>query len=321
VSTDLCFVGIDVSKDALDVSPGIDAPVERFENNPAGHRRLASRLRRLSPAKIVLEATGGYEARALGALSKAGLPVVRVNPRPVRDFAKGLNILAKTDRIDARILARYAKLADPPRRPPPDERTEELGALTERRRQLVQIRVAETNRLEQQLSKAVAASIRASVRFLEKAIGTIEDRMKDLTDACEPLRRRVELLDSVPGVGRNPALVLASELPELGSLSRQQVAALAGLAPYNNDSGRHKGKRTIRGGRADARSALYMAALVAVRRNPALTEDYQRLIAAGKPPKVALIACARKLLTILNAIIRDDRPWTPPNSKKPLQET
>jgi transposase len=318
--SDLCFVGIDVSKNSLDVSPGVEAPVERFANTPVGHRRLAARLRRLNPAKIVLEATGGYERRALGTLARAGLPVVCVNPRPVRDFAKALNILAKTDRIDAGVLARYAKLADPPLRPLPDDRARELADLTERRRQLIQMRVAEQNRLGICASPAVASSLRAGVRFLEKSIGTIEQRMEELIQAHETLRHRVELIDSVPGVGRTTAHVLAAELPELGSLSRQQLAALAGLAPYNNDSGAHRGKRTIRGGRAGPRAALYMATLTAIRINPVLREDYQRMIGAGKPPKVALIACARKLLTMLNAIVRDDRPWSPPKSKNAPQQ-
>lgn len=316
-SSDLCFVGIDVSKDALDVAAGLEAPVERFENTPVGHRRLISRLRRLNPAKIVMEASGGYEKKIHDSLDRAKLPVVRVNPRPVRDLAKGLNILAKTDAIDARVLSHYARLVDPPRRLIPDQATTELNVLTERRRQLVEMRVAEANRLEHATSKTVIKSINAGVRFLEKAIDTIEAQMTELTDTSEPLKRRVELLDSVPGIGPNTAMVLASELPELGMLSRQQISALTGVAPFNHDSGAHKGQRHIRGGRAAARAALYMATLVAVQHNPTISEDYQRFIAAGKAPKVALVACMRKLLTIINAMIRENKPWSPPKPKSP----
>lgn len=321
MSHDLCFVGIDVSKDALDVATGFDSRVERFENSPKGRRRLTACLQRLKPAKIVMEASGGYEKEILGSLDEARLPVVRVNPRPVRDLAKGLGIFAKTDAIDARVLSQYAKLVDPPLRQKPDAQTAELNTLTERRRQLIQMRVAENNRLEHQTSKAVIKSIQATVRFLEKAIDKIQAQMEELTNASEPLKHRVELLDSVPGIGLTTAMVLVSELPELGTLSRQQIAALAGLAPFNNDSGAREGKRVTRGGRAAARSALYMATLVAVQHNPTIAEDYQRLLKAGKIPKVALVACMRKLLTILNAIIRDDKPWSPPKTKSTPQSS
>lgn len=319
MSNDLCFVGIDVSKDSLDVATGFNSPVERFENTPKGRRRLTDRLRRLKPAKIVMEASGGYEKEILCSLEEAELPATRVNPRPVRDLARGLGILAKTDAIDARVLSQYAKLADPPVRRKPDAQTAELNTLTERRRQLVEMRVAENNRLEHQSNKAVIKSIKAAVRFLEKAIDTIQSQMEELTNASEPLKHRVELLDSVPGIGPTTAMVLASELPELGELSRQQIAALAGLAPFNNDSGSREGKRSIRGGRSAARAALYMATLVAVQHNPTIAEDYQRLLKAGKLPKVALVACMRKLLTILNAIIRDNKAWSPPTTKSPSQ--
>lgn len=315
MTTDLCFVGIDVSKDSLDVAAGFDAPVERFGNIPRDHRRLAARLRRLGPAKIVLEATGGYENPVLRALDRAGLPVVRVNPRPVRDFAKALNILAKTDRLDARVLAHYARLIDPPQREAPDEATRELHALADRRRQLVAMRVAENNRLEHQTSGAVVASIRASLKSLEKLTGEVETRMDEVTASSETLEHRVQLLSSVPGVGRGTAMVLVSDLPELGTLSRQQIAALAGLAPYHDDSGRRQGRRSIRGGRVAARNALYMATLTAITHNPTIREDYQRLVAAGKLKRIAHVACMRKLLTILNAMVREDKPWSPPHKE------
>lgn len=309
------YVGIDVSKGFLDVAGGLDAAVERFENAPKDCRRLVSRLKRLAPAKIVLEATGGYEKAVLNALERAGLAVVRVNPRPVRDFAKALNILAKTDRLDARVLAHYAKLIDPPVRPAPDQATIDLDELVGRRRQLVQMQVAEKNRLEHELGKAVVASIKASLRMLEKLIGQIEARMDEVAASSKALQHRIELLDSVPGIGLATAMVIAADLPELGTLSRQEIAALAGLAPYNRDSGQKTGKRMIRGGRAATRSALYMATLTGIRHNPTIREDYQRLIAAGKLKKVAHTACMRKLLTILNAIVREDKPWTPPVRK------
>ena len=316
LTPDPCFVGIDVSKHVLDVAIGRDGPLERFDNTPAGHRRLASRLGRLHPATIALEATGGYEEPVLRALDHARLPAVRLNPRPVRDFARGLNILGKTDRLDARVLAAYARLAEPPCRPLPDAVTVELRALTTRRRQLVEMRTAEHNRLEGETCRAVLSSLRRSLRSIEAQIDSLRKRMDDLIAQHDPLRRRVEILESVPGVGRTTAALLAAELPELGSLSRQAIAALVGVAPYPDDSGGRQGPRHIRGGRLTVRTALYMAALVASRRNPVLREDYQRLIAAGKPPKVALIALVRKLVTILNAMVREDAIWNPPGSPK-----
>jgi transposase len=319
-NSDLCFVGIDVSKHTLDVAAGFDTPTERFDNSPTGRRRLIQRLLGLRPAKVVLEASGGYERPVLEALDKAMLPVVRVNPRPVRDLAKGLNILAKTDRIDARVLARYAKLAEPPRRALPDPVTAELRALVGRRRQLVEMRTAENNRLECETCKVVVATLGHSIRSIQRLIAKIEARMDEIIAEHKPADRRVEILESVPGIGRTTAAVLAAELPELGALSRQAIAALVGVAPFAHDSGEHRGKRTIRGGRAQVRAALYMAALSAVRHNPVLREDYERLIKAGKPPKVALVAAMRKLLTITNAMVRQDKLWSPPTHRNPPQE-
>jgi transposase len=319
--SDPCFVGIDVSKHSLDMATGLGAPAERFDNSPQGHRRLAKRLARLRPVKVVLEATGGYENRVLHALDTAKLPVVRINPRPVRDFAKGLNILAKTDRIDAGVLARYAKLAEPPLRTLPDAATRGLQALTSRRRSLVEMRTSENNRLEREVCKSVITSIKRSLRWIAKLIQSIEACMDKLIGEHQPANRRVEILESVPGIGRTTAATLAAQLPELGSLSRQAVAALVGVAPFSNDSGEHRGKRTIRGGRVEVRNALYMAALVAAQHNPVIREDYQRLIKAGKPPKVALVAAMRKLLTILNAMVREDKTWAAPAQKKPPQNT
>lgn len=307
-----CFVGIDVSKAFLDLADGPRAAVERFDNTAPGRRRLRRRVAALAPVKILLEATGGYENPLLAELAAHGLPVVRVNPRPVRDFARAAGILAKTDAIDARVLSRYAQTFDPPLRRPPDPEVARLERLTTRRRQLVDARVRENNRLAGETCAPVVASIKAMTRAIEQSIETLEAEIADLLARHRALERKAALLRSVPGVGLLTAATLIAELPELGTLSRQAVAALAGLAPFNRDSGTLRGKRSIRGGRAEVRAALYMATLAAVRYNPMLREDYQRFIAAGKPPKVALTACMRKLLTLLNAILRDDTPYTTP---------
>ncbi len=307
-----CFVGIDVSKAFLDLADGPRAAVERFDNTAPGRRRLRRRIVALAPVKVLLEATGGYESPLLAELAAAGLPVVRVNPRPVRDFARAAGILAKTDAIDARILSRSAQAFDPPLRRAPDPEVALLERLTTRRRQLVEARVRENNRLAAETCKPVVSSIKAMTRAIDKSIETLEAEIADLIARHQELDRKTALPRSVPGIGLLTAAILVSELPELGTLSRQAIAALAGLAPFNRGSGTLRGKRSIRGGRAEVRTALYMATLSAVRYNPMLREDYQRFIAAGKPPKVALVACMRKLLTLLNAILRDNTPYPPP---------
>jgi transposase len=305
-----CFVGIDIAKDALDVATAEDAPAQRYPNDPAGRRKLCRALKALAPVKVVLEATGGYEDPLLRELHAAGLPVVRVNPRPVRDFARAAGILAKTDAIDARVLSRYARVMDPPLRHAKSERSTELDRLVSRRRQLTEMRTQERNRLGLESSKAVVRSLNRMVRTIEESIEQLEAEIADLIARQQNLERQAELLRSVPGVGLVTAATLLAELPELGTLPRQEIASLVGVAPFNDDSGNRQGRRSIRGGRRDLRATVYMATLVAVRHNPVIAEDYRRLLAAGKLPKVALVACMRKLLTILNAMLRDNKPWT-----------
>lgn len=305
-----CFVGIDVAKANLDVALGESAAPERYANDAKGRRRLCTKLAGLSPTKIVLEATGGYEEPLLRSLHKAGLPAVRVNPRPVRDFARAAGVLAKTDAIDARVLSRYARVMDPPLRHGRSEEDAELQRLIARRRQLVELRVQELNRMGTESSRAVLRCLKRMVRTVEESLEQLEQEIADLIAHQKTLERKVEVLSSVPGVGLVTAATLLAEMPELGTLPRQAIASLAGLAPFADDSGNRQGRRSIRGGRADVRATLYMATLVAVRHNPVIREDYQRLLGAGKLPKVALVACTRKLLTILNAMVRDDKPWS-----------
>jgi transposase len=257
---------------------------------------------------IVLEATGGLEGALTGALVAAGLPVVVINPRQARDFAKATGQLAKTDAIDAAILAQFAEVVRPPVRPLPDAQTQELAALIARRRQLIEMRTAESNRLGS-AAQRVRPGIAAHLRWLDTQVARVD---QDLTQAIRqsPVwRARDDLLQSTPGVGPVVTTTLLAELPELGTLNGKQIAALVGVAPLNRDSGLVRGTRTVWGGRASVRAALYMSALVAVRHNPVIKAFYLRLRAAGKAPKVALIACMRKLLTILNAMLKHQTPW------------
>ena len=304
-------VGIDVSKDRLDVAclPETAQGPSGFENGPGGHHALVRMLGPLTPGLIVLEATGGYHRALVAALAAAGLPVVVVNPRQVRDFARATGVLAKTDRIDAAVLARFGQKIDPPTRPLPDEQAAALQELVTRRRQLVELQTAEGNRLAQAATAKIRASIRAVLRTIGRQIELIDAELDDRIKGSPIWRHRVELLTSVPGIGPQTARTLLVGLPELGGVSRQQIAALVGVAPLNRDSGAMRGRRTIWGGRAAVRSALYMAALVASRHNPVLRAYYGRLVAAGKAKKLALIAVLRKLLVTLNAMLRTDTPW------------
>lgn len=305
-------VGIDVSKDRLDVAVGSGGGLSAFTNDPDGHRRLVELLRGVAPVRVVLEATGGYERAAVAALAAAGLPVIVLNPRRGREFARAAGVLAKTDRLDAGVLALYAERMKPPPRPLPTPQQRELEDLVARRAQLVGMLTQEKNRLGQTSSVAVRKSIEAVIKALRKQVDDTENQIARRIESSEVWKDAADRLDSVPGVGFKTVCVLLGALPELGTLSRQKIAALAGLAPVNRDSGAMRGKRSIAGGRADVRTALYMAALTAVRHNPVLKTFYQRLVAAGKPKKVALTAAAHKLLTILNAIIRDQTAWRCP---------
>jgi transposase len=303
-------VGIDVSKAALDVAFGLEEPVRRFSNDPVGHRALVKALRRRAPARIILEATGGYEMRVLRHLDGRELPALRVNPRQVRDFARSTGQLAKTDAIDARVLVRFGSAVDPVARPLPDAQQERISRLAARRGQLIGLRTAEYNRREHASSDPlIARTIEAVVDTLNQQIKAVEAESAEVIAEHARLERRYAILTSVPGVGPVTAAVLIGAMPELGAVSRQEAAALAGLAPFNHDSGTMRGQRHIRGGRSQVRTALYMATLNALRCNPAIAADFTRLTAAGKPHKVAMTACMRKLLTILNALVRDDCPW------------
>lgn len=303
------FIGIDVSKARLDVAVRPSGESESVSNDEDGIKALVKRLGEIQPALIVLEATGGVERLVARALSSAELPVVVVNPRQVRDFAKATGQLAKTDSIDAGVLARFGEAVRPALRPFPDEVTLELRALIARRRQITEMIVAERNRLSG-ASKSVRKRIAAHIRWLEAEL-VRADKDLDQSIRQSPIwRENEDLLRSVPSIGPVVSRTLLAELPELGRLNRKQIAALVGIAPLNRDSGTLRGRRAIWGGRASVRAALYMAALVASRRNAAIRAFYKRLRHAGKAPKVALVACMRKLLTILNSMIKHKTRWS-----------
>lgn len=305
------FVGIDVSKAHLDLASRPDGFAARYPNSPDGIAALVRRLRQDPPELVLLEATGGLERPLAVALAEAGLPVRIVEPGRVRHFARSIGQQAKTDTLDARLLAHYAEAVRPEARALPDEATHQLQALLDRRRQLVAIRVAEQNRLRQHPTAAVRADIEAHVAYLCGQIDRLDTSISGAIAAHEPWRLRDEVLRSVPGVGPQTSRMLLGSLPELGRLTGKQVASLAGLAPRARDSGTVRGARTIFGGRAEVRTALYMASLSAMRFNPELRAFYGRLKRAGKASKVALTAVSRKLLTILNAMVRDMTPWEP----------
>lgn len=305
------FVGLDVAKATLDVALRPSEEQWRVPNDDAGVAALVERLRPLRPTLVVCEATGGFERAAIGALAVAGLPVVVANPRQVRDFARATGQLAKTDTIDAAVLALFAERVRPTPRPLPSEAAQLLDALLTRRRQLLEMLVAEKNRLGF-APRPVHRGIQHHIRWLERQLDDVTRELADQIEHSPVWRATDDLLQSVPGVGPIVSGTLLGELPELGTLTPKQIAALVGVAPLARDSGTLRGKRTVWGGRAPVRTALYLAALCGSRWNPQLQTFYERLRAAGKPKKVALIACARKLLTILNAMVRDNAPWAVP---------
>ena len=305
------FIGIDVSKARLDVHvrPGNEAFVVARDDE--GLADLVERLGKLQPRLIVLEATGGLQVRAAALLVAAGLPVAVVNPRQVRDFARATGRLAKTDRLDAEAIARFAEAVQPEPRPLPDAETERLAGLIARRRQIVEMMTAEKNRRHQATGSKPRASLDAHLEWLRKELGRIDEDLDGAVRTSPIWRAKEELLKSVPGIGDIASRTLLAELPELGRLNRREIAALVGLAPFNRDSGSLRGRRTIWGGRAALRATLYMAALTAIRHNPVIAAFNDRLRAAGKPPKLAITACMRKLLVIVNAMVRDQKPWKP----------
>lgn len=304
------YIGIDVSKATLDVASLPDGESWTVTNDDHGLAELTPRLVALAPALIVLEATGGYEMLAAITLAKSGLPLAVVNPRQVRDFAKAMGQLAKTDALDAGMLAAFAQRVRPEPRPLPDAAAQLLESLLTRRRQLVEMLTAEKNRLGFARGP-VKRDISQHIRWLEKRLADVDTDLQEAVTASPLYQAKAALLRSVPGVGPVTTLTLLATLPELGHLSRRQIAALVGVAPINRDSGTLRGKRMVWGGRAPVRAVLYMAALVSLKHNPVLRVFYQRLCAAGKPFKVAVTACMRKLLTILNAMLQHNHRWDP----------
>ena len=310
------YVGIDVSKNHVDVAVRPTGQTWTISNDESGIRELVSRLKALDPAIVVLESTGGLELPSVAALAAAALPVAIVNPRQVRDFARATGTLAKTDALDAIALAHFADAVRPVVRPLKDAETQVLSSLVARRHQVVSIVVAEKNRLWSAIT-AVRPRIEAHIAWLEQELSDIDEGLRQTLRSSPEWREKDDILRSVPGVGEQLSLALLSQLPELGTLNRREVAALVGVAPFNRDSGTLRGKRQIWGGRARLRAVLYMGAMVASRFNPVIRDFYQRLLAAGKPKKVALTACMRKLLVILNAMLKSRSHWSAEPARTP----
>ena len=308
------FVGIDVAKATLDIALRPSAQTWQVIYDDPHVEAFVTQLNELSPTLIVVEATGGLERSLVAALVAARLPVIVINPRQARDFAKATGRLAKTDRIDAQVLAHYGEAIRASFRPLPDADTQQWRALVERRRQLVDMMTAEQSRLNTSPAR-VRDSIEAHLAWLQQQLASLDDDLDDMLQSSPIWRERDDILQSTPGVGPVLSRTLMSPLPELGDLNRKEIAALVGVAPFNRDSGTWRGRRTIWGGRAAVRSVLYMSTLVATRHNPVIRKFYERLLAAGKAKKVALIACMRKLLTILNAMVKNQQRWQPRASK------
>jgi transposase len=305
------YVGIDVSKDRLDIAVRPTGCIWSMPNDAPGITEVVQRLAQLHPKLVVLEATGGLQMPVAGALAAAGLPLAMVNPRQVRDFARATGRLAKTDRLDAQVLAHFAEAVRPTPHALPDVQTQELIALLTRRHQVIEMLTAEKNRLRTTRPEAVRQRVQDHIRWLEQELSSLDQDLDHTIRESSVWREKDNLLRSVPGIGPVVSVTLLADLPELGTLSRHQVAALVGVAPLNRDSGRFQGKRIVWGGRARVRAALYMAALTATRYNPVIKAFYHRLCGAGKARKVALTACMRKLLTILNSMLKHQQPWNP----------
>jgi transposase len=306
---DRIIVGIDVSKDRLDVVARPSGETFAVDRNAIGVEKLVARLRELSPHIVALEATGGFETVVAASLGAADLPVAVVNPAQIRAFAKAIGQRAKTDPIDAGVIAHFAEATNLEPRPLPDEQTRLLADLVGRRRQIVAMLGAERQRQQRVTAPRLRKSIARLIKALEKELASLDADIDDTVKGSPAWRAKEDLLTSVPGVGPIISRTLVAELPELGQLSHKQIAALAGLAPFTRQSGKWRGKSFIGGGRTTVRAALFMGAMVAKKCNPVLKAFFDRLVAAGKPKMVALIAVARKLLTILNAVVRDDQPW------------
>ncbi len=304
------YVGIDVSKDQLDIAVRPTGETWSMPNDASGITEVVQRVAQLHPKLVVLEATGGLQMPVAAALASAGLPLAMVNPRQVRDFARATGKLAKTDQLDAQVLAHFAEAVRPTPYPLPDAQTQELTALLTRRHQVVEMLTAEKNRLRT-TRESVRQRVQDHIRWLEQELADLDDDLERALRESPLWRGKDNLLRSVPGIGRVLSITLLADLPELGTLSRHQIAALVGVAPLNRDSGRFWGKRTVWGGRARVRAALYMAALTATRYNPIIKAFYRRLCGVGKARKVALTACMRKLLIILNSMVKHQQTWTP----------
>ena len=307
----LTWIGIDVAKATLDLHFLPSGQAHSLANSPAGHRQLRKLLPAPDACRIVLEATGGYERQLVADLLDAGFHVAVVNPKRVRDFARALGLAAKTDRLDARVLALFAEKVQPAPAQKTPEKQAEIQQLVARRRQLIDLRTQESNRWDVTPSKAARKSIQAVLNTLERQVRDIEKAIEDLVESDDEWRQKTELVQSVPGLGGVTATTLLADVPELGQLNRQQISSLVGLAPFNRDSGQHQGKRTIGGGRKSVRSVLYMAALAARRCNPVIKAFADRLAQHGKPFKVVLTACMRKLLVIVNSLVKSGQAWNP----------
>jgi transposase len=303
------FVGIDVAKDRLDVHIRPAGEAFCVTRDDEGIEELTRRLGAITPRLVVLEATGGFETVVAASLAAAGMPIAVVNPRQIRDFARATARLAKTDTLDAAVIAHFAEAVNPPVRPLADAQARLLGELMARRRQLIEMIVAESNRRRLLTSRRTLKTVDRVLVTLKAQLEQIDEDIDIAIRGTPAWREAEDLLLSVPGIGPRIARTLIAELPELGRLDRREIASLTGVAPFNRDSGTLRGRRTIAGGRPVVRSALYMSILVSIRRNLPLAQTYHRLRAAGKPAKVAIVACMRKLITILNAILRDKMPW------------
>jgi len=302
-------IGIDVSKATLDMYVLSSKEHIHVPNNGDGFKKIVSRIKAIKPSKVVMEATGGYEALCAAHLAAYGIPLAVVNPRQVRDFARAVGILAKTDTIDAQVLAQFARAVDPPCRPLPSSDERELKELLKRRSQLIDMRISESNRSRIMRTQRATDSIELVLNTINEEIARIDDDIYQLIQGSPVWQQKAELYKSVPSIGDGTAYMLIANLPELGRLNRREIASLVGLAPMNRDSGTLRGRRMVCGGRPWVRRALYMPTINAVRFNPLVRKMYDRLIQSGKPHKVAITACMRKLLTILNAIARDNTPW------------
>lgn len=320
-TTEETHVGIDVSKRTLDVCvlSGSAPEGESFTvaNDQGGIDEILSRLAGSTPELLVMEATGRYERLAATSIAAEGMAVAIVNPRQARDFAKAMGILAKTDRIDAFVLARFARAVEPDPTTMPDEEALALQGILARRRQLIEMRTAENNRLKMASAKALRKRIKAHIEWLDKEVSRTDKDLDRAVEDSESFKAKESMLRSVPGVGRVLARTLLAELPEIGTITHKRLCALVGVAPFNRDSGQRSGKREAWGGRPSVRAALYMGTLVATRHNPLIKEFYERLLEAGKPKKVAIVASMRKLLSILNALMRDGAVWRCPHALTP----